>query len=94
MALALRRRELMIAEAQIYAALTRIFRDVLDREDLELRADLAARDVPEWDSFAHVNIIVGTEMQFGIKFMTAELERLCTVGEFVALIAGKLEASG
>jgi acyl carrier protein len=84
----------MTDQAQIYAELTRIFHDVLDREDLELQPELTARDVPGWDSFAHVNIIVATEMRFGVKFMTAELERLCNVGEFARMIAAKLDARG
>jgi acyl carrier protein len=78
----------------VYSILSEIFRDVLDREDLELRPELTAKDVPEWDSFAHVNIIVATEMKFGVKFMTAELERLRNVGELVSLIQSKLAAEG
>jgi acyl carrier protein len=77
---------------QIYAALAEIFRDVLARDDLELRPELNAHEVPEWDSFAHVNIIVATEAKFGVKFMTAELERLRNVGEFAALLERKLAA--
>ena len=80
----------MTAEADILAALTPIFREVLDREDLELRPELSARDIPEWDSFAHVNITVAAELRFGVKFMTAELERLCNIGDFARLIAAKL----
>ncbi|HXV25100.1 MAG TPA: acyl carrier protein [Alphaproteobacteria bacterium] len=79
---------------QIYAILTDIFRDVLDRDDIELRPNLTGHDIPEWDSFAHVNIIVAAEMKFGIKFMTAELERLRDIGEFVALIERKLALRG
>ena len=79
---------------QIYSILSEVFRDVLGREDLQLRPDLTAKDVPEWDSFAHVNIIVATEMRFGVKFMTAELERLRNVGEFASLIESKLAAGG
>jgi acyl carrier protein len=75
---------------RIYEDLTQIFRDVLDREDLELHPELTADDVAEWDSFAHVNIIVATEMKFGIKFMTAELGRLRNVGEFASLVERKL----
>ena len=82
----------MTPEQDIYAGLTQIFRDVLDRDNLELHSDLSAPDVPGWDSFAHVNIIVAAEMRFGVKFMTAELERLCNVGDFASLIAAKIAA--
>lgn len=79
-------------ERQIYQELGGIFRDVLDDDGLALRPDLSAKDVPAWDSFNHVNIIVAAEMRFGVKFRTAEIERLKSVGELVDLIQKKLAA--
>src|ERR1700761_5042390 len=64
---------------QIYAKLTDIFRDVFDDETLVLTPELTASDVPGWDSFNHINLIVATEVQFKIKFKTAELESLRNV---------------
>jgi acyl carrier protein len=52
---------------------------------------MSAKDVPEWDSFNHINIIVAAEQRFGVKFRTAEIEALRTVGEFADLIARKRE---
>jgi acyl carrier protein len=79
-----------MSEQMIYTVLTDIFRDVLDRQDLDLRPSLTAIEVPEWDSFAHVNIIVAAEMRFGVKFRTGELGELHNVGNFVTLIRSKL----
>jgi acyl carrier protein len=50
--------------------------------------------VPEWDSFNHINLIVAIESRFKIKFQTAELEQLHTVGHLADLIAKKLAAQG
>ena len=77
-------------DAQILQQLTEIIRDVLNNDTLTLTPDTVAADVPEWDSFNHINIVVATEAKFGIKFKTAELEQLRNVGEFVALIKQKL----
>jgi|HubBroStandDraft_3_1064219.scaffolds.fasta_scaffold1818781_1 acyl carrier protein len=77
-------------DAQILQQLTEIIRDVLNDDALTLKPDTVAADVPEWDSFNHINIVVATEAKFGIKFKTAELEQLRNVGEFVALIKQKL----
>jgi len=77
-------------DAQILQQLTEIIRDVLNDDTLTLKPDTVAADVPEWDSFNHINIVVATEAKFGIKFKTAELEQLRNVGEFVALIKQKL----
>ena len=81
-----------MTEEQIYAALTPVFRDVLDNDTLILTPSLTARDVEGWDSLTHVNLIVATESRFGIKFRTAELESLKDVGQFVQLINQRLVA--
>lgn len=82
----------MTSQAEIYAALSEIFRETFDDDALELTHTLTAADVPEWDSFNHINLIVATEMKFGIKFRTAEIEELKDVGEFAALVEKKLQA--
>jgi acyl carrier protein len=81
-------------ESEIESRLTLIFRDNFDDDALTLHADMTAGDVPEWDSFNHINLIVATEAEFGIKFQTAEIESLKNVGHFEELIAKKLAAQG
>lgn len=78
-------------DSQVLAQLTEIIRDVLNNDALTLTPETVAADVPEWDSFNHINIVVATEVKFGIKFKTAELEQVRNVGEFVALIERKLD---
>ena len=81
-------------QQDIYDQLTTIFRDLFDDEELVLSPGLTAADVPEWDSFNHINLIVAVEAKFGIKFQTAELESMQTVGHLVDLIQTKLAAQG
>jgi acyl carrier protein len=81
-------------QSDIYDQLTTIFRDTLDDDSLVLTPNLSAADVPEWDSFNHINLIVAIESRFKIKFQTAELEQLHTVGHLADLIAKKLAAQG
>jgi acyl carrier protein len=80
--------------ADIYAQLTTIFHDLFDDDSLVLTPELTAADVPEWDSFNHINLIVAVETTFKIKFQTAELEQLHTVDHLAGLIATKLAAQG
>jgi len=80
--------------ADIYAKLTIIFHDLFDDDSIVLTPELMAADVPEWDSFNHINLIVAVETSFKIKFQTAELEQLHTVGHLANLIATKLAAQG
>ncbi|MDE1156134.1 MAG: acyl carrier protein [Acidobacteriaceae bacterium] len=81
-------------QEDIYAQLTSIFHDLFDDESIVLSPSLTAADVPEWDSFNHINLIVAVEARFGIKFQTAELESMQTVGHLVDLIQKKLVAQG
>lgn len=81
-------------QEEIYAQLTEIFRDLFDDQDIVLRPGLTAADVPEWDSFNHINLIVAVEAMFHIKFQTAELESMHTVGHLADLIQTKLTQQG
>ena len=80
--------------ADIYAQLTGIFHDLFDDDTIVLTPELTAADVPEWDSFNHINLIVAIEQRFKLKFQTAELEQLNTVGHLAELIQKKLAAQG
>jgi acyl carrier protein len=75
----------------IYVQLTSIFHNVFDDDTLVLTPELTAASVPEWDSFNHINLIVAVESRMKIKFQTAELESIDTVGHLVDLIAKKLD---
>jgi acyl carrier protein len=79
---------------EIYAQLTVIFRDLFDDDTLVVTPELTAADVPEWDSFNHINLVIAIEARFKIKFQTAELEQLQTVGSLADTIAAKLAAQG
>ena len=80
----------MIDRSQIYEKLATVFEDVFDDENIELQDSTSAKDVLEWDSMHHINLVLLTEQEFGIKFTTAEVARLANVGEFVDLIINKL----
>ncbi len=78
----------------IYSQLTTIFHDLFDDDTIVLTPELTASDIPDWDSFNHINLIVAVESKFKIKFQTAELESMHTVGHLVDLIQSKLAAQG
>jgi acyl carrier protein len=68
--------------------LAAVFEEVFDRP-VELRDDLTAADVEEWDSVMHVVLILATEDEFGVKFESSEIANAGNVGEFVKLLASK-----
>lgn len=72
------------------AKLTDIFRTLFNDPSLILREDLTASDVPGWDSFNHINLVMQIEEDFQLRFTTDEIATLKNVGEFKALVARKL----
>lgn len=82
-----------LTDAEIYRQLTEVFHDIFDDPTLVLKPETSAADIPDWTSFIHVNLIVATEIRFGIKFSTAEIERLKNVGDLAALVRTKRAAA-
>ena len=67
-----------------------IFRDVFDQPDLVITRESNAQTVEDWDSFAHVNLVVAIERQFKIKFALSELQESKNVGDLLDLVHKKL----
>ena len=52
-----------MTDTDILSVLTRILRDLLDDDAIELSMDTQRSDVHGWDSFMYVNFIVAAEMR-------------------------------
>ena len=70
--------------------LSEIFRVLFNRPDLELDDDLTAKDIPGWDSFNHVNLIINIEEEFGVRFSNDEVGGMQNVGNLKKLLATKI----
>ncbi len=68
----------------------KIFRDVLDDEEIVLEPATTADDVEGWDSLTHIQLIVAIEKHFKIKFTSKEILSWKNVGELVDCLASKL----
>jgi len=79
-----------MTETEILTALTAIFRDIFDDETAVITPESSAADFDAWDSLSNVNIMVASEMRFGVRFKTSEVEGLRNVGELIALIRKQL----
>ena len=67
-----------------------VFREVFDREDLEIFHTMQAKDVEGWDSLTHITLIMAIEGTFNIKFTTREVMGFQNVGEMLNCLRGKL----
>jgi acyl carrier protein len=76
-------------DTQIYKYLTELFREVFMRGDLDLQPGLTARDVPGWDSFKQIEIILAVEERYRIKFHARELDNLHNVGDLARTVLAK-----
>ena len=70
--------------------LTDIFRTLFNDPDLVLRVGLVATDVPGWDSFNHVNLMIIIEQEFGVKFTNEEVVKMQNVADLKNVLKGKL----
>ena len=66
--------------------LNEVFCDVFDDETLQLSEKMTAEDVEDWDSLAHITLLVAVEKKFGIHLNAAEVGRLENVGEMIVLL--------
>ncbi len=76
----------------VYGQLTEIFREVFDDDTIVLTPQTTAGDIRDWDSAAHVNLVVAIESRLKIRFKTFELESLHNVGHLADLVQAKLAA--
>ncbi len=76
---------------EIYSKLEEVFRDVLDDDEISLSPATVADDVDGWDSLTHVQLVVGVEKAFGIRFASREILSWKNVGEMAECIIRKLD---
>ena len=69
-----------------------LFREVFQQDDLVITRETTAHDIEAWDSLIHVTLMMEVETRFGIRFTTAEIAYLNSVGDLADLIAKKRPA--
>ena len=69
--------------------LKRVILDELNLGDVDVAETTTARDIPGWDSLAHVRIIFAVEKAFGVRFTNLEVMRLSTISELQQLVDSK-----
>ena len=75
--------------SDIFDKLTPIFRNVFDDDELVINETTKAEDIDEWDSLAHIRLIISIEKVFELRFTTDEISNLANVGDMAKLIMKK-----
>jgi acyl carrier protein len=65
----------------VHEDLQQLFRDVFGDDRIELTEETTARDIPQWDSLGHVNLMFAIEERFGVRFRGNQLAEFANVGE-------------
>ncbi len=77
-------------KTEILKVINEIFIDVLDDSQLVLTPETTAKDVDEWDSLNHIQLVVAIEKRFKIRFTSREIQGWSNVDEMVNSVYTKL----
>ena len=71
-----------------------LFRAVFANDSITLKPETTARDIAEWDSLGHVNIMFAIEETFGVRFRGDELAEFRNIGELESFLATNRNGTG
>jgi acyl carrier protein len=81
-----------LQHSEVFAKLQEVF-DSTFLERVVVTPQLSAAEVSEWDSLAHISLIIAVEETFNVKFRTGEVEGTKNVGDLANLILKHLNKS-
>ena len=76
--------------SQVPERLSNVVAGVLDIEPAQVTPELAFGQIEAWDSFAHLQIILALETEYGIQFDPGRIPKLGTI----ALLQSELQSRG
>jgi acyl carrier protein len=62
-----------MGQANINDALVLISQDIFDDEDLTIHESTSAKEIENWDSIQHLNLILKIEEKWNINFLPTNL---------------------
>lgn len=80
-----------MSREEICEQLNEVFRDVFDDDTIEVNDQTTSRDIEDWDSLEHINLIAAIETQFGMKFTMGQVVTMKNVGEMVDIISSQIQ---
>ena len=84
----------MDSESSIEQRLQRVVCSTLRISPDRYSEDLAAGDIPEWDSIAHVALMMQVEKEFNVAFDVADVIDVESVGDVLDLVARYAPSGG
>ena len=75
---------------EVFEKLNTVFRENFDDDEINLTDSTSSEDIEDWDSLAHVELVMSMEKEFNMKFNIKEVGKLKNVGEMADLILSRL----
>jgi len=70
----------------IRGRLNTIFQEVFDDDSIQIFDEMTAQDIDDWDSVAHITLVLSVEEEFGIQLNAVEVGKLENVGAMIKLL--------
>lgn len=79
---------------QVLAEVNRIMCATFNNPSIQLKYESTAKDVAEWDSLNHIELVLAVEKHFQIRFNFSELQKFKNVGQMCDNVLAKLAKAG
>lgn len=73
--------------AEIMERLNEVFRDVFDDDSITVDDSTTSKDIEDWDSLEHINLVGAVEQEFKMRFKMKEVSSMKNVGEMADIVA-------
>ena len=67
--------------------LNEVFRDVFDDSSITVDDNTTSKDIEDWDSLEHINLVGAVEQEFKMRFKMKEVSSMKNVGEMADIVA-------
>ncbi len=71
-----------------------VFREVFDDDEMIILDSTSSKDIEDWDSVAHIKLVLSLEQEFSIRLTIDEVASIKTVDDFKQSISRHLESVG
>lgn len=75
---------------EIMEKLNGIFCELFEDDDIRITDETTAKDIEDWDSLAHLQLIAMVEGAFSIRFSLGEINGFANVGELCDAVQKRL----
>ena len=64
----------------------KVFQEILEDEDFVLDRGLKREDVDGWDSLTHIELVLGLEKEFQVKFNTQQIMKMQSIEDIIGFL--------